>query len=193
LGFILYPKSPRFVTPAQVAGITQAIRNDYGASAPRMVGVFVNEPAERVQGVLDDALLDLAQLHGDEPPATVQQLHPGAFKAIRPQTCREARAALDAYRAAFLSDEALPQLLLDAYHPRRFGGTGLQADLDVAGSVAGDCRLLLAGGLVPETVGDAIKAVRPWGVDVSSGVEQAKGIKDQTRIQAFVRAVRGES
>jgi phosphoribosylanthranilate isomerase len=193
LGFILFPKSPRYATPAQIAAITRAVREEYGAAAPCMVGVFVSEPAGRVQGILDEAHLDLAQLHGDEPPATVQQLYPDAFKAIRPQSAAEARAALAAYRTAFLNDEALPQLLVDAYHPDHFGGTGLQADLDVARSVAGECRLLLAGGLAPETVGKAIKVVHPWGVDVSSGVEQAKGIKDHVRLRAFVQAVRGAS
>jgi phosphoribosylanthranilate isomerase len=158
-----------------------------------MVGVFVSESVEHVQSVLDTVHLDLAQLHGDESANEVQQLHPHAFKAIRPQTASEARSALAAFRNCLLSDESLPQLLLDAYHPERFGGTGLQADLAVARSVAGDCRLLLAGGLGPETVAEAIEAVRPWGVDVSSGVEQSKGIKDHARLQAFAQAVRGTS
>ena len=193
LGFILYPKSPRFVIPAQVAAITQAVLGELGTGAPRMVGVFVNESLERVQGTLDEAHLDLAQLHGDEPPAAVQKLSPIAFKAVRPQNAGEARAALEAYRTSFLSDEALPQLLVDGHHPERFGGTGLQADLEVARSVAGDCRLLLAGGLGPETVAGAIEAVRPWGVDVSSGLERAKGLKDHARLRAFVQAVRGTS
>jgi len=192
LGFILFPKSPRHVTSVQVAAITQAIRSELGARAPRMVGIFVNESADRVQTVLDAAHLDLAQLHGDEPPDEVRRLHPRAFKAICPQTPNEAKAALLTYGHTFSSNEAQPQLLLDAYHPHRFGGTGLQADLAVARSVASDCRLLLAGGLAPETVGAAIKAVRPWGVDVSSGVEQAKGIKDHARVRAFIQAARGE-
>lgn len=192
LGFVLFPKSLRYVLPAQVAVITQAIRSELGARAPRMVGVFVNDPADSVKAVLDAAHLDLAQLHGNEPPGEVQQLQPRAFKAIRPQNPNEAEAAMAAYSNTFLSDEDLPQLLLDAYHPERFGGTGIQADLSAARSVANDCRLLLAGGLTPETVGGAIEAVQPWGVDVSSGVEQAKGIKDHARVRAFVQAVRGE-
>ena len=192
LGFILFPESPRYVLPAQVAVITQAIRSELGARTPRMVGVFVNDPADSVEALLEAAHLDLAQLHGAEPPGEVQQLHPRAFKAIRPQTPSEAEVAMVAYGDTFLGDEDLPQLLLDAYHPKRFGGTGLQADLSIARSLANGCRLLLAGGLTPETVGDAIRAVRPWGVDVSSGVEQAKGVKDHARVRAFVQAVRGE-
>ncbi len=192
LGFVFFPRSPRYVLPAQVAAITQAIRSELGARAPRMVGVFVNDPADSVEAVLGAARLDLAQLHGDELPDEVRQLHPRAFKAIRPQTPNEAEAAMVEYSDTFPSDKTLPQLLLDAYHPEHFGGTGLQANLSVALSLANDCRLLLAGGLAPETVGDAIRAVRPWGVDVSSAVEQAKGIKDHARIRAFVQAVRGK-
>jgi phosphoribosylanthranilate isomerase len=81
-------------------------------------------------------------------------------------------------------------LLVDAYHPQAFGGTGLPVDLEIASTLARRFRLLLAGGLTPETVGAVIQRVRPWGVDVSSGVEAAKGIKDHDRVRAFVRAVR---
>lgn len=190
LGFILYPKSPRFVTPEQVAAITQTIRREYGIRAPRCVGVFVDEPIERVRTILDSAGLDLAQLHGSELPAEVRILHPRAFKAIRPQTHDDAEAAIAAYCDVVPGDEALPQFLLDAYHPQQFGGTGIPADLATAQLLACRFRLLLAGGLRPETVGSAIKQVRPWGVDVASGVERAKGIKDHARVRAFIEAVR---
>ena len=190
LGFILYPKSSRYVTLEQIAAITGAIRAEFGPGAPRCVGVFVNEPPDQVRASLDAAGLDLAQLHGDEPPAEVQRLHPYAFKAIRPPSGAEAEALAALYRATFPENGSLPQLLLDACHPERFGGTGLQVDLGVARPVARKCRLLLAGGLAPETVGAAIEAVRPWGVDVSSGVERAKGLKDRARVEAFIQAVR---
>jgi phosphoribosylanthranilate isomerase len=193
LGFILYPKSPRFVAPEQIAVITRAIRREFGASAPRCVGVFVNEPVSRVRDWLDAANLDLAQLHGNESPDEVRRLHPHAFKAIRPQNGDDAQASVAAYRDAFPGDQTLPQLLMDAYHPGRFGGTGLPVDLAVAQPVAHQCRLLLAGGLTPETVEAAIEAVQPWGVDVSSGVERTKGVKDHARIEAFMRAVRGRT
>jgi phosphoribosylanthranilate isomerase len=191
LGFILYPKSPRFLPPPQIAVITRAIRREFGAGVPRCVGVFVNEPASQVQSWLDAAELDLVQLHGHESPEEVQRLHPRAFKAIRPQTGDDAQSSFTAYRDTFPGDLALPQLLLDAYHPERFGGTGLQVDLAVAQPVAAQCRLLLAGGLTPDTVGAAIEAVRPWGVDVSSGVERTAGTKDHARIETFIRAARG--
>jgi phosphoribosylanthranilate isomerase len=192
LGLIFYPKSPRFVTPEQAAAITRALRGEFGARAPRCVGVFVNEPVDRVRAVLDNAGLDLAQLHGDEPPAEVRKLQPRAFKAIRPQTGDDAQVVVNDYCDVAPDDDTLPQLLLDAYHPEKIGGTGVQADLDLACSLAQRFRLLLAGGLTPETVASAIKRVQPWGVDVSSGVEASRGIKDHARVRAFVKAVRGE-
>jgi phosphoribosylanthranilate isomerase len=192
LGFIFYPPSPRFVRSEQVAAITHAIRSEFGIHAPRFVGVFVDEPVDLVRTVLDSAGLDLAQLHGDETPNEVRMLYPHAFKAIRPRTRDDAEATAAAYCRAVPDDGALPQLLLDAYHPEHFGGTGIPADLNLARSLAHRFRLLLAGGLTPEMVGPAIEQVRPWGVDVSSGTERAKGIKDHARIRAFIKAARGE-
>jgi phosphoribosylanthranilate isomerase len=193
LGFIFYPKSPRYVTSKRAALVSQAIRDEFGAQSPRFVGVFVSESVEQVRTVLETVGLDLAQLHGHETPEEVQALQPHAFKAIRPQTREETEAAITAYRDAFSQDETMPQMLVDAYHPDLYGGTGHQADLDMARSMAQQCRLLLAGGLAPDNVGEAIEQVQPWGVDVSSGVEGAKGFKDHARIQAFIDAVRGVS
>jgi len=190
LGFVFYPKSPRFVPPERVAVITAALRAEFGAEAPRFVGVFVDAPVEQVRATLDIAGLDLAQLHGGEPPALVGALHPRAFKALRPRSSEEAVAMAESYRAVLPEDGALPQLLVDAYHPTRPGGTGLRADWGIARELARRFRLLLAGGLTPENVGEAIAQVRPWGVDVSSGVERSPGLKDPARLRAFVEAVR---
>jgi phosphoribosylanthranilate isomerase len=191
LGFVFYPKSSRCVVPEQVRPITQMIRQAFGAAAPCFVGVFVNEPVDRVQAVLDSADLDLAQLHGSESPDEVGRLRRRAFKAIGPRTSDAAKAAVSAYNYTFPSDPASPQLLLDAYAPNQYGGSGTQADWGAARWAARHCRLLLAGGLTAENVGAAIAAVRPWGVDVSSGVERAKGLKDSAKIQAFIDSVRG--
>jgi phosphoribosylanthranilate isomerase len=190
MGFVFYPSSPRAVTLIQAATIMQTIRREFDARAPRFVGVFVNEPIVCVWAALDYIALDLAQLHGCEPPEEIWMLHPRAFKAIRPQTHDEAQAAAFAYGDVAPDETALPQLLMDAYHPQLPGGTGIPADLDTACALAPRLRLMLAGGLTPETVGPAIKQVRPWGVDVSSGVEQAKGIKDHARVRAFIEAAR---
>ena len=190
LGFIFYPKSPRFVTVEQAAAVAQAVRDEYGRSSPRFVGVFVDEPVEHVRAVLDGAGIDLAQLCGSESPAEVSALEPRAFKTIRPQVSADVETAVANYQDVFLDDEALPQLLLDSYQPDRFGGTGIAADLSLAQMLSCRYRLMLAGGLTPENVGPAIERARPWGVDVSSGVEWAKGLKDHARIRAFVEAVR---
>jgi phosphoribosylanthranilate isomerase len=190
LGFVFYPPSRRFTPPERVAEIVRALRDELGASAPRCVGVFVDESLERVRATLGLAGLDLAQLHGAEPPSVLRALAPRAFKAIRPQTPAEAEESAARYSDCFLADPAAPQLLLDAYHPDAPGGTGLQANLEAARRLAGRFRLLLAGGLTPETVAAVVEQVRPWGVDVSSGVERPGGGKDPARVRAFVRAVR---
>jgi phosphoribosylanthranilate isomerase len=189
LGFVLYPRSPRFVTPDQVAVIVAGVRRHLGLDALRFVGVFVDEPVERVRATLDRAGLDLAQLHGSEPPAALAALPGRAFKAIRPQNRAEAEAALVTYTPP-TGPGPFPGLLLDAYHPDRFGGTGLAADWALAADLARRTRLLLAGGLAPENVADAIARVLPWGVDVSSGVEHSPGVKDHDRVRAFIQAVR---
>ncbi len=190
LGFIFYNKSPRYVTPEKAALIAGAVRGAYDADAPRFVGVFVDEPAARIQALLDVVGLDLAQLHGSEPPALIRQLCPRAFKAIRPRTREQAQVALDTYRDTVPDDARLPQLLVDAYHPQQLGGTGHTADPGLARWLAGRVRLLLAGGLTPDHVAAAVEQIRPWGVDVSSGVELSPGTKDPARVRAFIQAVR---
>jgi phosphoribosylanthranilate isomerase len=87
-------------------------------------------------------------------------------------------------------DETGPQFLLDAYHPEQFGGTGLAVDLLLAEWLSSRFRILLAGGLTVETVGPVVERIRPWGIDVSSGVERSKGLKDHALVRAFVQAVR---
>ncbi len=209
LGFIFYPPSPRYVTPKQAEGIIQAIRAEFGNASPRCVGVFVDESTEAVCAVIAAAGLDLAQLHGAESPAEVNALAPHAFKALRPRTLAEAQETLPHYLPRNASSSppstvyclpstvyrlpstgyclpSTPDLLVDAYHPQEKGGTGLVADVEIARWLAERCRLLLAGGLTPENVAAVITQVRPWGVDVSSGVEATKGKKDPTKVEKFI-------
>jgi phosphoribosylanthranilate isomerase len=187
LGFILYPKSPRYVPPAAVREMVAALR---GQGRTLLVGVFVNDSPAFVQTVLADTGLDLAQLHGDEEPAACAPLAGRIFKALRPTGLDDALAAADLW--APLAGASGPQVLLDAYDPRAYGGTGQKADWAAAAQVAERFpRTLLAGGLTPKNVRDAVAAVRPWGVDVASGVEAAPGRKDHAKVRAFVRAVRG--
>lgn len=188
LGFICYPKSPRYRTPEQIAAILDGLRRGNGAY--RTVGVFVDAPLETVQAVLDQTGLDLAQLHGGEPPVLLERLDGRGFKALRPTSLAEAEADAEWY--ADLGPIDGPDLLIDAYHPTTYGGTGLRADWLVAETVARSHRLMLAGGLTPANVSAAVTAVRPWGVDVSSGVETHPGQKDHDAMRAFIAAVKIE-
>ncbi len=189
LGFIFYPPSPRYVTPAQVRGILAELRDSIDGPLPRTVGVFVDEPLEAVQAILEEATIDYAQLHGGEPPVLLEQLAGRAFKALRPSSREEALADAEWYAELGLPDG--PQLLLDAYDPQAYGGTGRKADWAVAQELARSVRLLLAGGLTPANVARAVETVQPWGVDVSSGVERAPGRKDHAAVRAFVARAKG--
>ncbi len=187
LGFILYPKSPRFIPPACIAPITAALREL--APAVVMVGVFVNATPDDVARALDEAGLHLAQLSGDEPPDHLRALQGRAYKAVR-----EAAQA-DIYLSAIQNPKSRvqnrPDLLLDANHPTLYGGSGMRADESLAATLSRQCRLLLAGGLTPDNVADAIRVARPWGVDVSSGIESAPGRKDHAKVRAFIAAAKG--
>ncbi|MFV1857737.1 MAG: N-(5'-phosphoribosyl)anthranilate isomerase [Anaerolineales bacterium] len=185
LGFNFYPDSPRYIEPGRCEQIIAALRSKRVA-APT-VGVFVNTPASDIAGMLHECGLDLAQLHGDEPPATLEELGGRAFKAIRPQTAEEADTAVR--RFAHLAHGAGPALLVDAYRAGQYGGTGGVGDWSLAGSIAAGTPILLAGGLTPDNVSAAVATVRPWGTDVASGVESHPRRKDRQLMEAFVRAV----
>ncbi len=181
LGFNFYPGSPRYLEPGDCARIVSALQ----AAGKKVtgVGVFVNETPERVRQVLETCALDLAQFSGDEPPASLAALHGRAFKAIRPSSNAEAE---DWLRSC--ARRAAPALLVDAYVKGAFGGTGETGDWAVARRLAAQAPVLLAGGLTPQNVSAAIRAVRPWGVDVASGVESGPGVKDFARMAAFIAA-----
>lgn len=197
LGFILYPPSPRAVSPEIVAAIAarlHAERREVFAQdePPRLVGVFVNETAEYMAATLDSCRLDLAQLSGDEDARLLSEpLSPLAgrgYKAIRPTNAADANA-LSARYAYALPDgpPRCPQLLLDAPHALLYGGTGQTGDWVVAAEFAAKFPgLMLAGGLNPENVARAVGRVRPFGVDVASGVESTPGLKDHQRVRDFI-------
>ncbi len=201
LGFIFFPKSPRYVPPERVRAIIQALGFDRDRqSAVATVGVFVNESSAAVAQILDFCGLDLAQLHGEEAPEMVTgDLHGRSYKALRPRSLDEALDLASRYapasspRPSLGGEEHRPALLVDAYHPHLRGGTGETGDWSMAAALAGRYPLLLAGGLCPANVAEAVRAVRPWGVDVSSGVESAPGQKDHAAMQAFVAAAQAIS
>lgn len=188
LGFIFHPPSPRYVSPETVAHIVSHLRAEFAGQTFQSVGVFVNRPAEKVNTTLKEASLDLAQLHGDEGEFYFDEVAPlkgRVFKAINPRTLAEAETAAQ----RFLRPEP-GFILVDAWHPTLRGGTGHVADWSLAGSLAQQVPLLLAGGLTPANVAEAVAQVQPWGVDVSSGVEASKGRKDHAAVRAFVAAAK---
>lgn len=187
LGFILYAKSPRYCPPATIAAILADLGLGGDSARPRSVGVFVNSTPDAIRAILEATGLDFAQLHGDEPPAVTAALGGRAFRALR---TKPGDPVLDLAQPHLAWPyPAAPQLLLDAYTPDTYGGTGHRANWETAAAVAQQVdRLLLAGGLSPDNVADAIAAVNPWGVDVSSGVEMAPGAKDHARVRAFIAA-----
>ena len=194
LGFIFYEKSPRYVDPRTVASIVGTLKSAPRSPLPTprfpiFVGVFVNPSLEQVTQMLNHCDLDLAQLHGEEDPDLLALLARRAFKALRPRSVVEAEA--DASRFARFGPGGGPDLLVDAYHPDARGGTGLAGDWNLAAGLARQYRLLLAGGLTPGNVANAIRQVRPWGVDVASGVEAAPGRKDHTQVRTFIAAAKG--
>lgn len=195
LGFIFTAKSPRYITPgaaaALVAGLRSACRES-GQAVPKLVGVFVNDTPATVAGVMASVGLDYAQLHGSESSEELAHLNGRAFKAIRPKPDEEAEAATEALAFAALGIPSGPRLLVDAYSPAAYGGTGELSDWNSAAQLAAQTDgLMLAGGLNPGNVAAAIAAVRPWAVDVGSGVEAEPGRKDHDAVRAFVEAARG--
>jgi len=178
LGFNFYPKSVRFIEKDACEKITNVLRREYPQT--KLVGVFVNSTVEEVQNILETCSLDLAQLHGDETPEMLKQLEPHAFKAFRgvPEN-------IEAYARS-----EIPTCLIDASVKGVYGGTGITADWSAAAELAKRYPLMLAGGLNPYNVAEAVRQVRPWGVDVASGVEASPGAKDTGKMKAFVQAVR---
>lgn len=190
LGFIFWPPSKRAVGVETARAIVSRLRQQ--ERPPLLVGVFVDEEAAAVAAVLDDCGLDLAQLSGDEPPALVgdpsSPLYGRSFKALQPASLPEAEAEAEWYAPPERTPEH-PSLLLDAYHPSLPGGTGRQTDWVMAARLAEQVAgLMLAGGLTPDNVREAVRRVRPFAVDVASGVERAPGRKDHDKVRAFIAA-----
>lgn len=184
LGFNFYAKSPRFITPAACAAITHYLQPR--ALGVELVGVFVNAGQAEIETTLKYCGLDRAQLSGDEPPDLLHNLGERAYKAFRPKNETALTADLQAYALPVLP----PVALIDANHPSLYGGSGQTADWGLAAAMARRLPILLAGGLTPDNVAEAILQVQPWGVDVASGVELAPGRKDPARVTAFIRAAK---
>jgi phosphoribosylanthranilate isomerase len=176
VGFVLWPRSPRAVTVERAADIIAELPSNV-----MTVGVFVNEPVDAIRQVVERARLTAVQLHGDEPPAYADALDWPVIRAVSVNDIGEASEA-------WSPDTAL---LVDNIDPVRRGGTGAAIDWSQAAVIAQKRRVVLAGGLTPDNVASAIRAVRPYGVDVSSGVESAPGVKDFDKVAQFIANARG--
>ena len=174
IGLNFFPESPRAVSPFAARSIVERLPPFVSA-----VGVFVNWQADVVIALSSALGLTAAQLHGDETPAVVGRV---SKKIPVIKALRIAQADSSPQFARFREASAF---LLDAAHPGQYGGTGTTANWHLARAAAQSHRILLAGGLTPENVGEAIRIVRPYAVDVASGVESRPGRKDPARLRAF--------
>ena len=193
LGLNFYKPSPRYLAPEAARAIAAALRAELGDTCPALIGLFVNEVVGRVSITMEQVGLQFAQLSGDESVEVLRELHGTAYKAIRPRSLQEALDDSAYFAPAAPTDTRIPSLLVDAHHPQLYGGTGEQASREVALAVKAQTpRLMLAGGLTPNNVAEAVRTVQPWAVDVASGVEVdgQPGRKDAAKMAAFVAAVR---
>jgi phosphoribosylanthranilate isomerase len=173
LGFVFYEKSPRHVTSATAAALVHEL-----PPFVQSVGLFVNATPAFIETVLKTVSLDLLQFHGDETPSDCARYGRPYIKAVRVNPDTDLLKCAADYETA-------RGLLLDAYVPGVPGGTGERFDWRLIPEAIPKA-VILSGGLTPDNVADAVEQVRPWAVDVSSGVELAKGIKDAHKIAQFI-------
>jgi len=179
LGFNFYEKSARYLTESAAAKIRAQLSGNVES-----VGIFVNASAADIAALCNSLKLHAAQVHGDEPPEAVAELARSVpvIKAFRVEP-EFSLKTLDEYGDAFA-------FLFDAAITGQYGGTGRTTDWDVARRAAKDHRIILAGGLKVENVAAAVRIVRPYGIDVASGVELKPGKKDHGRLREFIQEVR---
>jgi phosphoribosylanthranilate isomerase len=176
IGLVFYPPSPRNVDIEQAIKIVNAL-----PAFVSVVALFVDEQETRIREVLEQVSIDCLQFHGDEPAKDCRLYKKRYVKAVRVQENIDIAGLARHYHDA-------AGLLLDAYHPGAKGGTGSQFDW---GLIPGQCSLpvILAGGLDIDNARQAVQTVRPYALDVSSGVEEKKGIKDALKMATFIREV----
>jgi len=178
VGFVFWPQSPRFIDPYRARAIAREL-----PPFLTTVGVFVDQPADFVNGVADLLALSAVQFHGHEASSDYARSSHRVIKAVAVGDSFDRVRDLDALPSHVTA-------LLDAHDPIKRGGTGKAIDWTVAADAALRRRVILSGGLQPGNVQSAVSAVRPYAVDVSSGVESSPGVKDPDKLRAFFAAVR---
>ncbi|MHB8483804.1 MAG: phosphoribosylanthranilate isomerase [Nitrospiria bacterium] len=173
LGFIFYPKSPRRVMVQTVKEIIQAL-----PPFVTTVGVFVNETVETIRETVQQCGLSVVQLHGDESPEFCKRLGFRVIKAIRVSGPEDLKR---------IGEYDVQGILLDAYHPDFYGGTGMPMNWNNLRGIGGGKPVILSGGLTPENVQRAIQTVSPYGVDVCTGVEESPGKKSPEKMKLFIK------
>ena len=176
LGFVLYKKSPRYIEPKKARDIIKRL-----PPFVTTVGVFADQTEAEIKGIISETDIDIVQLHGEEPPEFCEGLNKRVIKAIRVRGM-ENLTEVKRYKAC--------ALLLDTYDRNLKGGTGKIFNWEIAREAKVFNKIIIAGGLTPDNVADAIRVVQPYAVDVSSGVEKQKGLKDHLKVKAFIYKVK---
>ena len=176
LGLNCWSGSSRYISAEKALEIVDGLPESVST-----VGVFVNESTDTLESIMRETGMDLAQLHGDEMPESCKKITVPWFKAFR---------VSPDFQPQRIQDYGGETFLLDAYSKTHYGGSGQKIDLELASTVSAMGKLILAGGLAPENVADAVNKVRPWGVDVCSGVESEPGIKDLLKVKEFINNIR---
>jgi phosphoribosylanthranilate isomerase len=187
IGMVFAP-SPRQITPAKAAKIVLALKESH--PTVETVGVFVNAHTGTINRIVEKCRLDWVQLSGDEPWESCRELNRPVIKVKRVSRTKPPQQVIrDLVYGTKLLKKQRHIFLLDANAPGKYGGTGLKFDWKLAVPIAREFPVIIAGGLTPDNVGQAIELISPWGVDVSTGVETG-GVKDIDKIKKFIRAVR---
>jgi phosphoribosylanthranilate isomerase len=193
VGFVFWPGSPRYITPDAARCIAAQV-----PAQVKTVGVFVDEPLEHVVRIAQEVGLGAVQLHGHETPEYCQELMVRLSEVAHSIPASSGATDLTVIKAVGMSDNGVVRiadlepnalLLIDAHDPTRYGGTGRTVNWEVAREIAGMRPAILSGGLNAANVGLAIRSVRPYGIDVSSGVESAPGVKDPSRLRSLFEAL----
>ena len=184
LGFNFYPGSSRFIS----VDLCREISKEIKTNLPQIIlaGIYVNCSTDLIAITQEKCLLDLAQLSGNEPVSDLKSIGESAIKTIHPSSLEEAISLANRY--AIRKSE--PAFLVDAFSPDFYGGTGKTTNWVMAAELAKSYAIILAGGLKPENVMQAITTVKPWGIDTASGVEISPGIKDPYKLKDFIQIIR---